>query len=109
MWTDRGTALTDAALKKFLPDNNIELYHVFNASKAWVAARFKRTLCDAIAKYSSGKIRKIALACCRTSTMHIKTASQLNKNDTVDASNAGNWDVIITKIYGNFRTQLLYI
>jgi len=49
--TDRGSKFIDRNFKKFLEQNSIELYHVFNEGKANVIERFKRTLCEMIQKH----------------------------------------------------------
>jgi len=51
LWTDQGSEFTNNAFKKFLKDNNIELYHVFNEGKASVVERFNRTLGEMIQKH----------------------------------------------------------
>jgi transposase InsO family protein len=51
LWTDQGTEFTNNQFKKFLADNNIELYHVYNEGKAVIAERFNRTLGEMIAKH----------------------------------------------------------
>ena len=51
LWTDQGTEFTNGAFKKFLKDNNIELYHVYNEGKASVVERFNRTLGEMIQKH----------------------------------------------------------
>jgi molecular chaperone GrpE (heat shock protein) len=51
LWTDQGTEFTNNQFKKFLVDNNIELYHVYNEGKAVIAERFNRTLGEMIAKH----------------------------------------------------------
>jgi hypothetical protein len=51
LWTDQGTEFTNNQFKKFLANNNIELYHVYNEGKAVIAERFNRTLGEIIAKH----------------------------------------------------------
>jgi len=51
LWTDEGTEFTNNAFKKFLKDNNIELYHVYNEGKAAVIERFNRTSGEMIQKH----------------------------------------------------------
>jgi hypothetical protein len=51
LWTDQGTEFTNGPFRKFLKDNNIELYHVFNEGKASVVERFNRTLGEMIQKH----------------------------------------------------------
>ena len=47
-WTDQGSEFISNRFRKFLGDNNIELYHVFNEGKAVVVERFNRTLGEMI-------------------------------------------------------------
>jgi len=49
LWTDQGSEFI--RFRKFLSDNNIELYHVFNEGKAVVVERFNRTLGEMIQKH----------------------------------------------------------
>jgi len=51
LWTDQGTEFTNSQFQKFLKDNNIELYHVYNEGKAAVVERFNRTLDEMIQKH----------------------------------------------------------
>ena len=51
LWTDQGSEFINRNFKKFLEQNNIELYHVFNEGKANVIERFNRTLGEMIQKH----------------------------------------------------------
>jgi hypothetical protein len=51
LWTDQGTEFTNNQFKRFLADNNNELYHVYNEGKTVIAERFNRTLGEMIAKH----------------------------------------------------------
>ena len=51
LWTDQGSEFISNRFRKFLSDNNIELYHVFNEGKAVVVERFNRTLGEMIQKH----------------------------------------------------------
>ena len=51
LWTDQGSEFINRNFKKFLEQNNIELYHVFNEGKANVIERFNRTLGEIIQKH----------------------------------------------------------
>lgn len=51
LWTDQGSEFTNNIFTKFLKDNNIDLYHVYNEGKACVVERFNRTLGEMIAKH----------------------------------------------------------
>ena len=51
LWTDQGSEFINRNFKKFLEQNNIELYHVYNEGKANVIERFNRTLGEMIQKH----------------------------------------------------------
>ena len=51
LWTDQGTEYVNKAFKKFLKNNNIELYHIYNEGKSSVVERFNRTLGEMIEKH----------------------------------------------------------
>jgi transposase InsO family protein len=51
LWTDQGSEFINRGFKKFLSENNIELYHVYNEGKANVIERFNRTLGEMIQKH----------------------------------------------------------
>jgi len=55
LWTDQGTEFTNNEIKKFLKDNKIELYHVYNEGKASVVERFNRTLGEMIQKHHTSR------------------------------------------------------
>ena len=55
IWTDQGSEFTNNIFTKFLKDNNIDLYHVYNEGKAVVIERFNRTLGEMIAKHITSK------------------------------------------------------
>ena len=51
LWTDLGTEFINKDFKKFLADNDVELYHTFNEGKAVVIERFNRTLKEKMWRY----------------------------------------------------------
>jgi len=51
LWIDQGSEFISNRFRKFLSDNNIELYHVFNEGKAVVVERFNRTVGEMIQKH----------------------------------------------------------
>jgi len=51
LWTDQGSEFISNRFRKFLSDNNIGLYHVFNEGKAVVVERFNRTFGEMIQKH----------------------------------------------------------
>ena len=50
-WLDKGSEFFNNSFKKWLQDNNIEMYSTHNEGKSVVAERFNRTLKNKIHKY----------------------------------------------------------
>ena len=53
MWVDKGSEFYNNSFKKWLKDNNIEMYSIHNEGKSVAAERFIRTLKNKIYKYMS--------------------------------------------------------
>ena len=51
IWVDQGSEFYNNVFKKWLKDNNIEMYSTYNEGKSVVAERFIRTLKDKIYKH----------------------------------------------------------
>ena len=51
IWADKGSAFYNNSFKKWLKDNDIEMYSIHNEGKSVVAERFIRTLKNKIYKY----------------------------------------------------------
>ena len=51
IWVDKGSEFYDSHFKKWLKDNNIEMYSTYNEGKSVVAEKFIRTLKNKIYKY----------------------------------------------------------
>ena len=51
IWVDKGTEFYNISFKKWLKDNDIEMYSIHNEGKSAVAERFIRTLKTEICKY----------------------------------------------------------
>ena len=51
IWVDKGSELYNNSFKKWLQDNDIEMYSIHNEGKSVVAERFIRTLKNKIYKY----------------------------------------------------------
>ena len=51
LWVDNGSEFYNKIFKKWLNDNNIEMYSTFNEGKAVVIERFNRTLKNKMFKY----------------------------------------------------------
>ena len=50
-WVDKGSEFYNSSFKKWLADNDIEMYSIRNEGKSIVAERFIRTLKTKIYKY----------------------------------------------------------
>ena len=44
IWVDKGSEFYNSSLKKWLKDNDVEMYSIHNEGKSFVAERFIRTL-----------------------------------------------------------------
>ena len=51
IWVDKGSEFYNSSFKKWLKDNDIEMYSMHNEGKSVVAERFIRTLKTKIYKY----------------------------------------------------------
>ena len=51
IWVDKGSEFYNSSVKKWLKDNNIEMYSIYNEGKSVVAERFIRSLKIKIYKY----------------------------------------------------------
>ena len=51
IWVDQGSEFINRTFRGFLKDNQIELYHTYNAGKAVIIERFNRTLKSYMWKY----------------------------------------------------------
>ena len=51
IWVDKGSEFYNSSFKKWLKDNDIEMYSIHNEGKSIVAERFIRTLMTKICKY----------------------------------------------------------
>ena len=51
IWVDKGSEFYNNSFKKWLKDNDIEMYSIHNEGKSVVAERFIRTLKTKIYKY----------------------------------------------------------
>ena len=51
IWVDKGSKFYNSSFKKWLKDNDIEMYSIHNEGKSFVAERFIRTLKTKIYKY----------------------------------------------------------
>ena len=61
IWVDKGSKYCDSSIKKWLKDNNIEMYSIHNEGKSVVSERFIRTLNDIVNEYSNTYHRTIKM------------------------------------------------
>ena len=61
IWVDKGSEYYDSSVKKWLKDNNIEMYSIHNEGKSVVSERFIRTLNDIVNEYSNTYHRTIKM------------------------------------------------
>ena len=57
-WVDKGSEFYNSSLKKWLKDNDIEMYSTHNEGKSVVAERFIRTLKSKIYKHMTALLKK---------------------------------------------------
>ena len=59
IWVDKGSKFFNNSFKKWLKDNDIEMYSIYNEGKSVVAERFIRTLKTKIYKYMTSVWRNV--------------------------------------------------
>ena len=59
IWVDKGSEFYNNYFKKWLKDNDIEMYSIHNEGKSVVAERFIRTLKTKICKYMTSVSKNI--------------------------------------------------
>ena len=59
MWVDKGSEFYSSSFKKWLKDNDIEMYSTHNEGKSVVAERFIRTLKNKIYKHTTSVSKKV--------------------------------------------------
>ena len=59
IWTDQGSGFYNTHFKKWLRDNNIEMYSTHNEGKSVVAERFIRTLKNKIYKHMAANSKNV--------------------------------------------------
>ena len=59
IWVDKGSEFYNNFFKKWLKDNNIEMYSIHNEGKSVVAERFIRTLKNKIYKYMTSVSKNV--------------------------------------------------
>ena len=58
IWVDKGSEFYNSSFKKWLKDNDIEMYSTHNEGKSVVAERFIRTLKSKIYKHMTALLKK---------------------------------------------------
>ena len=58
IWVDQGGEFYNNLFKRFLKNNNIEMYSTFNEGKSVVAERFIKTLKNKIFKHMTANFKK---------------------------------------------------
>ena len=59
IWVDKGSKFYNNSFKKWLKDNDIEMYSIHNEGKSVVAERFIRTLKTKIYKYMTSVSKNV--------------------------------------------------
>ena len=59
IWVDKGSEISNSSFKKWLKDNNIELYSIHNEGKSVIAERFIRSLKTKIYKYMTSVSKNV--------------------------------------------------
>ena len=59
IWVDKGSEFYNNSLKKWVKDNDVEMYSIHHEGKSIVAERFIRTLKTKIHKYMTSVCKKI--------------------------------------------------
>ena len=59
IWVDKGSEFYNSSFKKWLKDNDIEMYSIHNEGKSVVAERFFRTLKTKIYKYMTSVSKNV--------------------------------------------------
>ena len=60
IWVDKGSEFYNSSFKKWLKDNDIEMYSIYNEGKSVVYERLNRTLKTKIYKYMTSISKKCA-------------------------------------------------
>ena len=59
MWVDKGSEFYSSSFKKWLKDNDIEMYSTHNEGKSVVAERFIKTLKNKIDKHMTAVSKNV--------------------------------------------------
>ena len=114
IWVDKGSEFYNNSFKKWLKDNDIEMYSIHNEGKSVVAERFIRTLKTKIYKYMTSisknvyinKLDDIVNKYNNTYHRTIKMKPVDNKDNTyVDAMALHSADLRSTKLHSNKKVN----
>ena len=61
IWIDKGSEFYNNSFKKWLKDNDIEMYSIHNEGKSVVAERFIKTLKNKIYKHMTSILKKMCV------------------------------------------------
>jgi len=103
LWTDQGTEFINNQFKKFLKDNNIELYHIYNEGKAAVVERFNRTLGEMIQKHLTSRNSKYIDVLQRLIDEYNNKYHYSVKMTPFGASQSENRDQVMKNLYSNIK------
>ena len=59
IWVDQGTEFYNKSFKKWLEDNDIEMYHIYNQGKSVVVETFIKTLKNKIYKHMTAVSKNV--------------------------------------------------
>ena len=109
LWVDNGTEFYNKIFKKWLNDNNIEMYSTFNEGKAVLTERFNRTLKNKMFKYftANGTYKYIDILSSLINEYNNKkhSSTKLSPNELYFNKKLSNQNNTKTKIpiYYNFK------
>lgn len=104
--TDQGSEFTNNLFTKFLKDNNIELYHVYNEGKACVVERFNRTLGEMISKHmTTNKTKNYVNVLQKLIDDYNNKYHSSIKMTPFEASQLENRDKVYENLYNNLSTS----
>lgn len=106
LWTDQGSEFTNNLFTKFLKDNNIELYHVYNEGKACVVERFNRTLGEMISKHmTTNKTKNYINVLQKLIDDYNHRNHSSIKMSPFDATKLENRDEVYKNLYSDLNTD----
>ena len=96
IWTDAGKEFINKYFKKYLSDNNVEIYQTYNEGKAVVVERFNRTFKEKIWRYfTEYKTKTYINVLADLLSEYNNTVHSTTKLTPVDASKSKNEYLIV--------------